>query len=56
MLCIDMTEINLALDKIVLLDDDEIESVIEYLKEDSGDKEKKSSEEGRKFYLDHMND
>ena len=51
-----MTKINLALDKIVLLDYDELESVIDYLKEDSGDKEKESSEEARKFYLNHLND
>lgn len=55
-LCIVMTKMNLALDKIVLLDNDEIESVIEYLEKDSGDKEKESSEEARKFYLNHLND
>jgi len=55
-LCIVMTKINLALDKIVLLDNDELESVIDYLKEDSGDKEKESSEEARQFYLNHLND
>ena len=55
-LCIVMTKINLALDKIVLLDNDELESVIEYLKEDSDGKEKESSEEARKFYLNHLND
>ncbi len=51
-----MTKINLALDKIVLLDNDELESVIEYLKEDSGDKEKENIEDARKFYLNHLND
>jgi hypothetical protein len=51
-----MTKINLALDKIVLLDPYELESVIEYLKEDSDDKEKESSEEARKFYLNHLDD
>ncbi len=51
-----MVKINLALDKIVLLDNDEIESVIEYLKEDTDDKEKESSEEASRFYLNHLND
>ncbi len=51
-----MTRINLSLDKIVLLDNDELESVIDYLNEDSGDKEKESSEEAIKFYLNHLND
>jgi hypothetical protein len=51
-----MTRMNLDLDKIVLLDNDELESVIDYLKEDSDDKEKESSEEARKFYLNHLND
>ena len=51
-----MTKINLALDKIVLLDNDELESVIDYFKEDSGGKEKEISEEARKFYLNHLND
>ncbi len=51
-----MAKINLALDKIVLLDNDELESVIEYLKEDTDDKEKESSEEASRFYLNHLND
>ena len=51
-----MAKTNLALDKIVLLDNDELESVIEYLKEDTDDKEKESSEEASRFYLDHLND
>ena len=55
-LCIVMAKINLALDKIVLLDNDELESIIDYLKEDSGDKEKESSEEASRFYLNHLDD
>ena len=51
-----MAKTNLALDKIVLLDNDELESLIEYLKEDSVDKEKESSEESRQFYLNNLND
>ena len=51
-----MAKINLALDKIVLLDNDELESVIEYLKEDSDDREKESSEEASRFYLNHLDD
>ena len=51
-----MAKINLALDKIILLDNDELESVIDYLKEDSDDKEKESSEEANRFYLNHLND
>ncbi len=51
-----MAKTNLALDKIVLLDNDELESIIEYLKEDLGDNEKETSEEASRFYLNHLND
>jgi hypothetical protein len=51
-----MTKINLALDKIVLLDDDEIEAVIEYLKKDLDDKEKEYNENAIRFYMNHFND
>jgi hypothetical protein len=55
-LCIVMAKTNLALDKIVLLENDELESVIKYFKEDSSDKEKESSEEASRFYLNHLED
>jgi hypothetical protein len=51
-----MAKTNLALDKIVLLENDELESVIKYFKEDSSDKEKESSEEASRFYLNHLED
>lgn len=51
-----MTKINLALDKIVLLDNGELEAVIEYLKKDLDSKEKENSEEAREFYQNHFND
>jgi hypothetical protein len=51
-----MAKTNLALDRIVLLDNDELEAVMEYFEKDLDGKEKENSEEARIFYLNHQND
>jgi hypothetical protein len=51
-----MKKTDLSCDKIVLLDNDELEAMVDYLKNNLDDKEKENIEEARIFYLKHMND
>ena len=51
-----MAKTNLALDTIVLLDNEELEAVMEYFEKDLDSKEKENSDEAREFYLNHQNE
>jgi hypothetical protein len=51
-----MKKTDLTCDKIVLLDNDELEAMVDYSKNNLDDKEKENIEEARIFYLKHMND
>jgi hypothetical protein len=51
-----MKKTDLSCDKIVLLDNDELEAMVDYSKNNLDDKEKENIEEARIFYLKHMND
>lgn len=51
-----MAKTNLALDSIVLLDNDELEAVMEYYANDLEYKEEENNKEARQFYLNHQND
>ena len=47
---------SLSLEKIVLLDKDELEEIQEYLENDIDLDEKKDLEKAREFYINHSND
>jgi hypothetical protein len=46
----------LSLEKIVLLDKDELKVILEYLENDIDLDEKKDLEKAREFYINHSND
>ncbi len=46
----------LSLEKVVLLDKDELQEIIEYLKEDIDLKEKIDIGKAREFYINHSQD
>jgi hypothetical protein len=47
---------DLSLEKIVLLDKDELKVIQEYLEKDIDLDEKKDLEKAREFYINHSND
>jgi hypothetical protein len=47
---------SLSLEKIVLLDKDELEEIQKYLENDIDLDEKKDLEKAREFYINHSND